>query len=99
MEKIGKPQRLVDRAAGELLMKVPILRGAGEESLQDWMTVGSGRKLEAIKARKEKLKQDSRDIEEEWGRWDDVLSPEFVKYAREKKFIRFLCPRGCSPFI
>jgi hypothetical protein len=98
MERIGKPQRLVDGPKGELLMKVPILRGAGGKLLQDWMTVGSGRKLEAVKARKKKLEQASRDIDDGWGQWDDVLSEEFVNYARETKFIRFLCP-SCTAFI
>jgi hypothetical protein len=99
MEKIGRPQRLVERSASELLMKVPILRGAGGEAMQDWMTVGSGRKLEAVKSKKEKVKLGSENEEEEWRRWETMLNKEFVDYARESKFIRFRCPSGCPDFI
>jgi len=99
MERIGKPQRLVERTAGELLKKVPIMRGAGGGEAQDWMTVGSGRKLEAVKVRKERVELASKDVDEEWGQWDSLLSKEFVKYARETKFIRFICPSGCTEFI
>jgi hypothetical protein len=97
MDRIGQPHRLVDPTAGDCLLKVPILRGwGGEIPAQDWMTVGSGRKLEAVRARKDELRRD--DIEDEWTEWSRHLSNEFVQYAQHTKFILFRC-LGCPLFI
>jgi hypothetical protein len=99
MDKIGRPQLLTGATAAECLMKVPILRGwQGDHSAADWMTVGSGRKLEAVQRRREAVTGMSGDVEEEWDRWSKLLSQEFVRYVRETRFVRYLCPH-CSRHI
>jgi hypothetical protein len=92
---------LVGPTAIDTLLKLPILRGwGGNPDAEDWLTVGTGRKLEAIKSQKEKerISASSRDIEEEWKGWTALLSEEFINYVRTTKFIRFRCP-SCQSFI
>jgi hypothetical protein len=91
MDRIGRPQKLKGPTPTDCLMQVPILRGwDGNHEAEDWMTVGSGRKLESIGRLRDEMM--SLGAEEEWQAWSEHLSPEFVHYARTNRFIRFLCP-------
>jgi len=93
MDKIGKPWRLEGGTAGDCLMKVPIIRGwDGDHDAEDWMTVGSGRKLEAVRTNREYIAANSTDVEEEWREWEHLLTREFVLHVRGRKFVRLLCP-------
>lgn len=91
MDRISRPQRLEGATAGDCLLKVPIMRGCGGDVGRDWMIVGSGKKLKAIKKYKVKIETSSGDIEEEWKNWGTLLSPEFVGFVKTSKFIRYLC--------
>ena len=66
---------------------------------RDGMTARLGRKLEAVKAQQERVELASKDVDEEWKQWDSLLSKEFVKYARETKFIQVICSSECTEFI
>lgn len=99
MDRIGRPKPLKGASPAEHLLKVPILRGwDGKPEAEAWMTVGSGRKLEAVKRRQGQLPEMSGEVEEAWAQWEDLLSKEYVQYARGTHFIRFLCPH-CSSHI
>jgi ABC-type sugar transport system substrate-binding protein len=100
MRKIGVPRRLKGESAANILKQVPILRGwEGIYEAEDWMTVGTGRKREAIGLKEKEFAAVSTDtIEEVWGRWAEQLSEEYVLYVRRTKFIRYECPH-CSGHI
>jgi hypothetical protein len=97
MERVGVLRLLQGQTAADHLKKVPIMRGwGGDRQAEDWMTVGSGRKLEAVETEEEKITIKGKNVEEEWKEWADLLSEEFMQYARRTKFIRFVCPRCLS---
>lgn len=81
-------------------MKVPIMRGwNGSSKPQNWMTVGSGRKVEAVMPNMDKILAESKgDVEEEWNGWARLLSAEYVDFVRRTKFIFHPCPE-CSNYI
>jgi hypothetical protein len=92
MERVGRPKKLDGVTAADCLMKLPIFRGwDGNHDAEDWMMVGTGRKLEAVRADRG-VAATSANLEDEWKRWSDLLSPEFVQHVRGRTFIRYLCP-------
>jgi len=98
MQKVGEPKQLDGLTAGEHLMKLPILRGwNGNHDADDWMTVGTGRKLQAIRSQKEEM-EGSADIKEEWKKWATLLTYELVEYAKTAEFAGFECP-SCEKCI
>jgi len=48
------------------LIKISILRETEWKQAQNWITVGSERKLKTVKARKERVEQASKEIDKEW---------------------------------
>jgi len=101
MKKIGYPQKLKGPTSIDILKQVPIIRGAGGASeCEDWMTVGTGRKLKAFESKEKKLADiiSGMDKEEQWEQWKTYLTSEFVEYVQDTKFIRYECPT-CSNTI
>lgn len=93
MDKIGRPMHLKGQRPVDCLKQFPCLRGwNGNHDAEDWLTVGSGRKIAGIKAFESRISSD------DWDEWSKLLSPEFVNYVRCTKQIRYLCPK-CSSHI
>ena len=95
MQRIGRPRSLEGQTVADCLMKVPILRGwdGNPDDAKDWMTVGSGRKLEAAKSNENRIAATNVDVEEEWKNWSSILSKEFIHYVRSTRFCKYLCPQ------
>ena len=68
MDRIGRPWRLQGKMAADHLKMVPLMRGwGGNHEGEDWMMVGSGRKLKAVAAYEKKISGDSdREMEAQW---------------------------------
>lgn len=99
MKKIGYPRKLKGSTSIDVLKQVPIIRGAGGASeCDDWMTVGSGRKLKALESKNKVADILVMDIEEQWEQWRSYLTREFVDYVQDTKFVRYECP-GCRNSI
>jgi hypothetical protein len=99
MEPVGKPKFLTGQTAAQCLQKAPILRGWDNSNQpQDWMTVGCGRKLEAVDRSAHEITNNSEDKDEEWAKWEELLSYELVEFLRKTKFIRYQCP-SCDCII
>jgi hypothetical protein len=99
MNKVGVPKLVGGKTAGECLRNVPIMRGwGGEQEPEDWMVVGTGSKLEVVGRQESTISIDGKDIEEEWGDWEEELSREFVQYVRRTKFVNYICPQ-CQVLI
>lgn len=97
------PRLLKDSSPVECLLHVPITRGwAGDHQglpPQDWMTVGCGRKQQAVRQLKDRAIVISEgEVEKEWKWWREKLSKEYIEYVRTTKFLLFLCP-CCSSHI
>jgi len=98
MQKIEELKQLDGLMASEHLMKLSILRGWNEiHDAENWMTVGTRRKLEAIRSPKEEM-EGSANIKEEWMKWATLLTYELVEYAKTAKFVGFECP-SCEKCI
>jgi len=52
--------------AGDTFMKLPIVRGWDGTGGKDWMIVGTGRKLKAVRSKKERLAVGTTNVKEEW---------------------------------
>jgi hypothetical protein len=90
MESVGDPQLLTGKTAADCLRKAPIQRGwDNSPEPQNWMIVGSGRKLEAVNQIADRL---TTSAEEEWTKWEDMISYELVHFLRKTKFFRYQCP-------
>jgi hypothetical protein len=99
MDPVGKPQLLTGETAADCLRKAPILRGwDGSDDPQDWMIVGTGRKLEAINELADIISTSSEDEVEEWSRWENRISHELVTFLRRTKFVTYKCP-GCHSVV
>ena len=96
MEVVDQFRFLTGDTVAECLGMVPIIRGADKDShAQDWMIVGCGRKLAAAKELADQITPSCDDIDEEWHKWADLLTLEFVQFVRHTKFARYKCPE-CS---
>jgi hypothetical protein len=99
MEPVGRSKLLTGKTAAESLQKAPIIRGwDGSDHPHDWMTVGCGRKLEAVKRSAYQIVSDSADLDEEWANWEDLITHELVNYLKKTKFVGYQCP-GCSSIV
>jgi hypothetical protein len=97
MVALDHPTLLTGRTALEFLQKVPIVRGwGGRSEAHDWMTVGSGRKLQAVKEAADQISWEHVGIETQWAKWADMLSLEFVQFVRNTRFSWYQCPKCLS---
>jgi hypothetical protein len=98
MEHVGEAQFLTGKTATECLQKAPIVRGWDHSNHpEQWMIVGSGRKLEVVNRSAHKIAP-SADKEGEWAKWEDLISSELVQFLRKTKFARYQCP-SCNSSI
>ena len=94
MKAISGPGILTGKTAAECLQRMPVLRGwNGSSEIPDWMTVGSGRKLQAVEEFLDLHNMESMDIEAQWARWAELLTLEFVQFVRNTTFIQYKCPK------
>jgi hypothetical protein len=71
------------------------MRGwGGTQKPKAWMTAGTGRLVNVIRG----AEVEEGSIEQQWKRWGELLTPEFVQFVKTTKFVLFLCP-GCQQHI
>lgn len=96
MGEMGEPPTTGVTAA-EILGQIPIMRGwDGREDADNWSTVGTGLYLAKVAGLQAEV--ETGDLDKEWEKWGELLSPEFVDFVRDGGFERFEC-RGCGASI